>query len=444
MKSLFNKNIYLSVYFAFFTLATLYMLYKQLLIGYTKDSWQITEWLINYQGGFVRRGLAGEVILALYNYLHIHPYTTIMSLSLMSYLAVIAFITRAFIKKGYSIFILPFVFFLSNPVISEFWVRKDNLILLLFILIIYIAVKRPKLYLIYINVLFIIGLLIHESAFFICFPILILILMNQYKEKQNSNSRYSIKVLSASVLSVLPTLICLLLVVVNKGSVEIAETIWDSWKHIDFPPSRAYGDTTFPYTATPAAIGGIGYSLEQGLSATTNFLDSFTQDIYAPFLLLISICATYYILSNIHKLDNKILIFQPRAHDNLNISALLIIQFIAIFPLYILGCDYGRWVYFWVVSAFALDYLIPGKDMPGLLFNWFVSFTKNINNKIVFAFGNSKGTIILLSLGLGMCGSYWIFYGYVKTTSLYIVVSNFSYLFASIGLFIKSIITTFV
>ena len=27
------------------------------------DSWQMTEWLINYAGGFVRRGLPGEVIL---------------------------------------------------------------------------------------------------------------------------------------------------------------------------------------------------------------------------------------------------------------------------------------------------------------------------------------------------------------------------------------------
>ena len=29
---------------------------------YTNDSWTIGEWLINYQGGFVRRGFLGEGI----------------------------------------------------------------------------------------------------------------------------------------------------------------------------------------------------------------------------------------------------------------------------------------------------------------------------------------------------------------------------------------------
>ena len=32
---------------------------------YLNDSWTIGEWLINYQGGFVRRGLLGEGIYLL-------------------------------------------------------------------------------------------------------------------------------------------------------------------------------------------------------------------------------------------------------------------------------------------------------------------------------------------------------------------------------------------
>ena len=32
---------------------------------YLNDSWTIGEWLINYQGGFVRRGFIGEIIYIL-------------------------------------------------------------------------------------------------------------------------------------------------------------------------------------------------------------------------------------------------------------------------------------------------------------------------------------------------------------------------------------------
>ena len=40
---------------------------------YQYDSWTIGEWLINYQGGFVRRGLSGETIYFLSNSLKISP-----------------------------------------------------------------------------------------------------------------------------------------------------------------------------------------------------------------------------------------------------------------------------------------------------------------------------------------------------------------------------------
>ena len=40
---------------------------------YFDDSWTIGEWLINYQGGFIRRGLLGEGIYILCNVIKISP-----------------------------------------------------------------------------------------------------------------------------------------------------------------------------------------------------------------------------------------------------------------------------------------------------------------------------------------------------------------------------------
>ena len=44
------------------------------LSGYLEhNSWKIGDWLINYQGGFVRRGLLGELIYQVSFFTHIDP-----------------------------------------------------------------------------------------------------------------------------------------------------------------------------------------------------------------------------------------------------------------------------------------------------------------------------------------------------------------------------------
>ena len=35
--------------------------------------YEFDPWLSNYQGGFVRRGIPGEIFYQIYNFLHIHP-----------------------------------------------------------------------------------------------------------------------------------------------------------------------------------------------------------------------------------------------------------------------------------------------------------------------------------------------------------------------------------
>ncbi len=50
---------------------TAIMLYRQPV----PDEWLLGEWLINYQGGFVRRGLLGEIILQMARWLAISPIT---------------------------------------------------------------------------------------------------------------------------------------------------------------------------------------------------------------------------------------------------------------------------------------------------------------------------------------------------------------------------------
>ena len=54
-----KKNHFLLIVFIFLSLFSIAKLYDN---SANLDSWQYGEWLINYQNGFVRRGLIGELI----------------------------------------------------------------------------------------------------------------------------------------------------------------------------------------------------------------------------------------------------------------------------------------------------------------------------------------------------------------------------------------------
>ena len=61
-----KKNYFLQIFFIFLSLFSLFKLYDN---STNLDAWQYGEWLINYQYGFVRRGLVGEIIFLFSNIL---------------------------------------------------------------------------------------------------------------------------------------------------------------------------------------------------------------------------------------------------------------------------------------------------------------------------------------------------------------------------------------
>ena len=68
-----KKNYFLQIFFIFLSLFSLFKLYDN---SAGHDAWQYGEWLINYQYGFVRRGLVGEIIFLFSNLLENNITTT--------------------------------------------------------------------------------------------------------------------------------------------------------------------------------------------------------------------------------------------------------------------------------------------------------------------------------------------------------------------------------
>ena len=68
-----------------------------------------TDYLINYQGGFVRRGMIGEVLYQLRLHLGVDPLPVLVVLAVACFAGLAFMMVRAFRRKGLALYILPLV-----------------------------------------------------------------------------------------------------------------------------------------------------------------------------------------------------------------------------------------------------------------------------------------------------------------------------------------------
>lgn len=427
-----KKNQIISFLFITFILSLVFKLIKSLLNGYEKESWLITEFLINYQGGFVRRGLLGEALYQFSQYSIISPYYIIIVLCLASYFYLIYWFTKSLIVKGYPIFILPFVFFLGNPIINDYWVRKDIIVLLLFILILHFLKKQSIKYVVLANIVFITGILIHESIGFLGFPIIAFIISTRNRDTSSPDKYFTYRRLWTTIVLLFPSLIAFASVIYFKGSTTIAVNIWDSWENIKFPIQAA------THGAPPTAIDGISWSLRRGTRYFYDNIMNMNYGIYAPFAWFFILLSVYFVIININRLDFKILGYKPTQTINReHLSSILIIQLVAVIPLFILASDYGRWVTLWICSTFAILLTIPEKTLSTSLPLSVRSFSYHLNKRLDEYLSNSKSFIVLMCFVIGVPYYNWSMEKYIETLASVHVIQFISNVFRHIVIIIK-------
>lgn len=65
-----KSRTWVNLFFVYFVLVTFI---NGLIVERVSRNWIISSWLINYQGGFVRRGLPGEIFYLLSRLTHVTP-----------------------------------------------------------------------------------------------------------------------------------------------------------------------------------------------------------------------------------------------------------------------------------------------------------------------------------------------------------------------------------
>ena len=132
------------------------------------NSWTVGEWLISYAGGFVRRGLPGEIIHFISSKYLISPILLVWLSSFIAILGLTAILFH-FCKDLFAKSFLLSQLIILAPISEDYFVRKDIFLVLLYGLAL-LAMKRfyqkklSKLSAILsVNIVSMIGIFSHES-----------------------------------------------------------------------------------------------------------------------------------------------------------------------------------------------------------------------------------------------------------------------------------------
>ena len=311
-----KNNKILLTYFLYLILGFIFFLtfhLNEFPIKYT-----FTDWLINYEGGFVRRGLLGQIVFELSKILNIH----------------IKFLILIFQISIYLIYFLLFFLFLSKRETNFFWLliifspisflypmaelealgRKDIFVITFFLIFSTINYRSLSSLLFSFLLIFTLSCLIHEITFFYIFHYLFVFYV---KNKIFINQQLNIKHYLVSFLS----LGILLYLNLYLHNFVVIDDIVNSYNYENL-------------TALSGSFSHISPAIDSVFFKTFSNINIVTIARYG-FLILISTIPFIYFIKIKSDYENKYFNFQNIFISNILLSI----------PLYLLIFDWGRVIY---------------------------------------------------------------------------------------------------
>ncbi len=344
----FSPALALMVGLLFWATAT--QLHSALAWGH--ESWQLGDWLINYAGGFVRRGLTGTLVQLVSNATGLQANHVVIVASLACYVLLALWLLR---RRGtfFPASLVLSCVIMGFPGYQDCIIRKDCLLLLLFLGCIKAADSglSPAVRILLVNVLAGVAILTHEAFAFFALPALAVIV------GRNPPAGAVLR-----ELALLPAAVCLILAITFHGTPAIAEAVNDSW----LPLWRITDPGNTDVELATNAIMALGWSSEKGLSLSSYML---TSGFYQP-----TAWAIVYSISIVLVLlfTGRDQIGRTAMEVKIKVAAILLAQLVFISPLFLLGVDYGRWLFFWMTSSMILH--ITGRRAP----QWIESLVRKI------------------------------------------------------------------
>lgn len=303
--------------------------------------WFVTEYLINYSAGFVRRGLPGEILYMLNDSFGVNVWWCIHIFAIIVFILFCVFLLRETIRLKHSVLFLPTGIFLGFAMASSHnvWNRKDFFVMLLVLgFVKLLASKSPTwLKFLFCNLMLIVGVLSHEIIFFLVLPCTLVMLAKPV----GLSLRNIMLTIAKTVLFLFPSVFAFLASCCFKGNAETANAIWNSWGHI------VEGDVC-------GAIKGIGWSFAYALDATLVVWRTVRLGVvWYPLLwtVLFLFVALVYVRMDRYKVE----LFGYRSSADYNDTSsltILLFQILALLPVSLVFCDTGRLIFFILISSF--------------------------------------------------------------------------------------------
>lgn len=314
------------------------------------NSWQFTDLMANYQGGFIRRGLSGTLLPKMnehgfsVNPGRINQFQAIISIALISIMTLVALPKRPF-ASGYLLLYSPVfisVFYFLDPQASG---RKDslNLIFLAALLLVYERTRgRTRLRLLGFAFALVLPMMIlnHKAIIFFCMAPGLLLLALSWKQEIGEGWRALTRYLGVMCV---PSLAVIGAVVTasrpEQSSVIESCTAWTEFVHgLQCNPlptyfEAIYNDQQFRDIAMSAFTSKPFYL---SLLVTIAYM---TVAIRGP---LLDFCRQS--LQGRHEPAPSALPTAPN-HAKFVLLGLMIVSFAPSLPLYFLASDFGRWFF---------------------------------------------------------------------------------------------------
>ncbi len=326
------------------------------------SDWQYADWLINYQGGFIRRGLIGELLLQIHHFLSINLDILVFCFVVFLYSILLILLIKSVkyletSKIDTLIFLSP-GFFLYPIMNSEVIGRKEILLFVILGSFVFLEKYLKDKYLLLITLISILVISLTHTGllFYSQYLVFLYFLISLSRNKEISFSEILIIAIYLLVL--------FLFLFSSESSKSQVLEICNSVK--DFVKNDCVNRGQFFWLYRPMTEY---FDVKLTLDLESNFL------IYSLSLFLVFVFISIKLYFSKFKSENNFL-------DVLNPFVIFLLLFVFTIPIYIVGIDWGRYISMSFFSTyFIYIYLIKQKM---IFFNSKNSFLKKKISKNLF------------------------------------------------------------
>lgn len=313
------------------------------------------EFFINYEAGFIRRGLPGQILYWIAETTHIDIRVLITVFVIPPWIFVLSFLLYKFRKYGIRWWLLAIIVY--GMLLSI--IRKDFIIYTLFIALLYIYKSRLSISvrISSMSLVSVIMLLIYEPSMFFCLGYMALLVLRDKSMSKIARATY-------------PILLCITMLIMLKstGSTGIGDTIYDSWLKI-YPDGFAIPDY-------------VKNSLDWSVSDSLRFNHERLMPEFHPFFLfkyLLFILLVPYIYITYMYVDTYKSPIQFPYSPSI-FTTLFLFFMLCMLPMWIgLSCDYGRMLYHATLSSLCVAFIVPEKLTSSTFPRWALNISSAIN-----------------------------------------------------------------